>query len=192
MGAGRIALGSDPGLANCGFGVIRRDGSRLECLDAGTVSTDSARPLEERQRLIWSTFAELVRTHKPLVFGIEDQSGVNAAARQSVARQIAAARAGREVKGFGFNASNDGVIEIVGVLKSVAFAYGIPVLMLQPRTVKVGLMGPGGGSAEKQEIKAAILRTFPGIGRISSHAADGLAVALGAERESHIESRRAG
>lgn len=194
MTAARVAIGADPGLANTGFGVVRRLARSFEFADCGTVKTDSARPLEEREELIWSTFGELVREHRPVVFGIEDQSGVNAAARQNVARQLAAARTGREVKGFGFNASNDGVIEVVGILKAVAFAYRVPVVMLQPRTIKVQLCGPGAGKAEKSDIKAAVVRLFPELAdtRFSSHAADGLAIAVGAERVSFLESRRFG
>lgn len=188
----RVAIGGDPGLANCGFGVVRRLARAYECLDAGTVSTDSARPLEQRQELIWDTFGDLVREFRPVVFGIEDQSGVNAAARQNAFRQIQAARQGREVNGFGFNAANDGVIEVVGILKAVAFAYRVPVVMLQPRTIKVQLIGPGAGKAEKADIKAAIARMFPDVPRMSSHAADGLAIAIGAERVSFVDSRRVG
>lgn len=190
----RIAIGFDPGLANMGFGVIAREASRVVFVDAGTISTDSARPLEEREELIWREATALIRQHKPVVAGLEDQSGVNAAARQNVARQLAAARSGREVKGFGFNASNDGVIECVGILKAVAFAYRVPIVMIQPRTVKVQLLGPGAGKAEKSDIKTAVRRIFPELhdARISSHAADGLAIAIGAERHHCVECRRAG
>lgn len=187
-----IALGWDPGLANSGFGVIRRLGRRLDWLEAGTVTTDSARPLLERERHIWSTAVGLIREHRPQVIGIEDQSGVSAGARMAAKRAIDAARAGREVKFFGFNASNDGVTEVVGILKAAAFAYGVPVVMLQPRTIKVQLVGAGGGKAEKDQIKAVIARLFPDIGRISSHASDGLATAVTTERVWHLESARAG
>jgi crossover junction endodeoxyribonuclease RuvC len=192
--AERIALGADPGLANTGFGVVARAPQKLEFLDAGTIATDSARPLEEREQLIWETFSGLVREYRPVVIGIEDQSGVNAAARQNVARQLAAARAGRAVKGFGFNASNDGVIEVVGILKAVAFAYRVRVVMLQPRTIKVQLIGAGAGQAEKVDVKAGVVRVLPALvgARLSSHAADGLATAITAERVDFIESRRFG
>jgi crossover junction endodeoxyribonuclease RuvC len=188
----RVALGADPGLANTGFGVVRSHAQRLEFVDAGTVATDSARPLEEREELIWRTFSGLMHEHRPVVLAIEDQSGVNAAARQNVARQLAAARRGIEIKGFGFNASNDGVIEVVGILKAVAFAYRVPVVMLQPRTIKVQLCGDG--KAEKAQVKAALQRLFPELRdvRFSSHAGDGLATAVVGERVSRIDSLRCG
>lgn len=189
---GRVSVGFDPGLANCGFGVVERQGSRLTWLEYGTITTDAARPLEEREALIWSEASRLVAEHHPTVIGLEDQSGVATAARMNVKRQLEAARRGGEVQGFGFNASNDGVVEVVGVLKAVAFAYRVPILMMQPRSVKVQLLGTGSGKAEKQEIKAAIARLFPDAGRMSSHAADGLAIAIGAERISFLETLRAG
>ncbi len=186
-----IAVGTDPGLAALGFGVIRRDGRRLFWEEAGTITTDSARPLIERQRVIFWSLTRVLREHRPAVLGIEDQSGVSAGARMAVKRQLEAARRGQEVKGFGFNASNDGVIEVVGIIKAAAFAARVPVVMLQPRSIKVAVLGPGGGKADKDQIKAKIAQLFPDIGRISSHAADGFAAAIGAELQFQIESRRA-
>lgn len=186
------ALGLDPGLASLGFGAISRDGRRLEWLEAGTVTTDSARPLLEREQHIWETVTALLREHHPDCVGVEDQSGVSAGARMAAKRQLEAARRGQDVKGFGFNASNDGVTEVVGIIKAAAFAARLPVVMLQPRSVKVALLGAGGGKADKSQIKIAIDRLFPDLGRISSHAADGLAIAIGAERHHCVECRRAG
>ena len=43
-----IVLGIDPGLANTGYGVVRRAGSRMEVLDHGTLRTRPSTPTEER------------------------------------------------------------------------------------------------------------------------------------------------
>lgn len=186
-----VSVGIDPGLAASGFGVIRREGSRLNWIEAGTITTDSARPLVERERLIFWSLTRVLREHCPDVLGIEDQSGVSAGARMAAKRALEAARRGQEVKSFGFNASNDGVIEVVGIIKAAAFAARVPIVMLQPRSVKVALLGPGAGKADKDAIKAHVARLFPDLARVSSHAADGFAIAIAAALHHQIDIRRA-
>lgn len=189
----RLALGWDPGTAQCGFGVIAREGARLRCVDGGTIKSDSAKPLEERLYGIWADATAIVREHHPVVMGIEDQLGVAAAARANQNRKLAAARRGGHVADLGYTADTDGVIGVQFILMSVAFSYRVPIKLLQPRTIKVQMLGPGGGSAEKKDIKAAVERVLGLQGvRFSSHAADGFAAAITAERISAIDERRAG
>ena len=45
-----IVLGIDPGLANTGYGIVRRAGSRFEVLAHGTIRTKAATPTEEHAR----------------------------------------------------------------------------------------------------------------------------------------------
>lgn len=194
MSAARVALGFDPGTAQCGFGVIAREGQRVRFVDAGTVKTASAFTLTDRLQYIWRELTDVVREHRPLVMGIEDQLGMAARSRSNINRQLMAARKGEAVKGFGYNADNDGVMGAQFVAMSVAFAYRVRVILLQPKTIKVNVMGPGGGEADKAAIKAAVTRLFPELrdARFSSHAADGIAAAVTAERMDHVENRRAG
>jgi Holliday junction resolvasome RuvABC endonuclease subunit len=58
----------------------------------------------------------------------------------------------------------------------------------------VQLIGAGAGQAEKVDVKAGVVRVLPALvgARLSSHAADGLATAITAERVDFIESRRFG
>jgi len=193
VSAARIAAGYDPGSALSGFGVVACDGKRLRLVDAGTIITKPAFTLTERLEFIWQQLTAVVREHRPLVFGIEDQLGMAAKARSNANRQLMAARRGEEVKGFGYNADNDGVIGAQLIAMSVAFAYRVPVILLQPKTIKVSIIGPGGGEAKKSEMKAAVSRIFPEIvgARFSAHAADGIAAAVCAERRHRIESLRA-
>src|SRR5690349_14305632 len=114
----RIALGSDPGVSACGLGVLAMNGQQLELCDAITVRTEGDN-ITEREREIYQQATALIRRWHPLVFGIENQLGVAAAARANQNRKAAAIAKGTlSPSAMGFNADNDKVIEVVGVLKA--------------------------------------------------------------------------
>lgn len=194
MSAARLALGFDPGTAQCGYGVIAREGQGRRFVDAGTVRTESAFTLTDRLAYIHHELAAVVREHHPLVMGIEDQLGMAAKSRSNLNRQLVAARNGQRVEGFGYSADSDGVLGAQFTAMNVAFAYGVRVILLQPKTIKVSVVGPGGGEAEKKQVKAALVRLFPELEgqRFSSHAGDGIAAAFCAERMDFLENRRIG
>ncbi len=190
-------MGADPGVSSLGLGVIGRSGSALEFIAAATVHP-KGEALTEKEREIYQVTTALMRAHHPLVLGIEDQLGVAAAARANQNRKAAAVAKGLigpEV--MGFNASNDGVIEVVGVLKAAAFAYGVPIILMQPRSINLGVLGPGHAKTDKRDVKklvkdrlCLIIPTLRDV-RISLHATDALAAAFVAERQSAQESARA-
>jgi Holliday junction resolvasome RuvABC endonuclease subunit len=193
----RVAMGTDPGVSSLGLGVIGRSGSAVELLDHATVHP-KGESLTEKEREIYQRATAMMRQHHPLVLGIEDQLGVAAAARANQNRKAAAVAKGLigpEV--MGFNASNDGVIEVVGVIKAAAFAYGVPIVLMQPRSISLGILGPGQPKTEKAEVKklvkARLCLIIPSLRdvRISLHATDALAAAFVAERQSAQESARA-
>ncbi|MGA0069417.1 MAG: crossover junction endodeoxyribonuclease RuvC, partial [Miltoncostaeaceae bacterium] len=66
-----IALGIDPGLANTGYGVVRRAGSRMEVLAHGTIRTKAATPTEERLLALHDGLAVVIAEHRPEVAAIE-------------------------------------------------------------------------------------------------------------------------
>ncbi len=41
-----IVLGIDPGLANTGYGVVKRRGGRMAALDGGVIETAAGLPIE--------------------------------------------------------------------------------------------------------------------------------------------------
>jgi crossover junction endodeoxyribonuclease RuvC len=196
MSAARVAVGYDPGTAQSGFGVIARVGSRLELRDAGTIKTEPHFTLIERLEFIHHQLTAVVVEHRPLVMGIENQLGIAAAARGRLNGQIAQLRRGEQPKFIGYNSDNDGVMGAQFVAMSVAFAYRVRVVLLEPKTIKVMVAGQGSGDADKHAIKTAVQRVFPELqeARFSSHAADGIATAIGAERYDHNEglARRSG
>ncbi len=66
-----IVLGIDPGLANCGFGVVRRAGGRLVALDGGVVTTRSGLQPELRLAQLFDRLDELICEHEPDALALE-------------------------------------------------------------------------------------------------------------------------
>jgi Holliday junction resolvasome RuvABC endonuclease subunit len=191
----RVALGTDPGSSALGLGVIGREGQSVDLLAFETVRP-KADDLTECEREIYQRTTALIRAHHPLVMGIEDQRGVSTAARLQQKRALEAARKGHTIpEAYGYSADNDGVIEVVGVLKAAAFAYGVPIVLIRPQTMKIGILGNGHGDAEKDEVKAGLSRFVRGlidVKRISLNATDALGIAVCAERITFLETLRAG
>ena len=66
-----IVLGIDPGLANTGYGVVRRAGSRMEVLDHGTLRTRPSTPTEERLLALHDGLAGVIAANDADVASIE-------------------------------------------------------------------------------------------------------------------------
>lgn len=194
----RVAMGGDPGVSSVGLGVIGRSGSSLEYLDSTTVHPKGV-DLTAKEREIYQAATAFIRKYHPLVFGIEDQLGVAAAARANQNRKAAAIAKGMiGPEAMGFNASNDGVIEVVGVLKAAAFAYNVPIVLMQPRSISLGILGPGHGRDDKRDVKKLVKERLclliPGLRdvRISLHATDAIAAGVVAERSTFMQNLAVG
>ena len=66
-----IALGIDPGLANTGWGVVERNGSRFRCLAYGCISTSPDMELSRRLKKIHDQMAAVIDRYGPTCVGIE-------------------------------------------------------------------------------------------------------------------------
>lgn len=67
-----IILGVDPGLQRTGWGLIRKEGSNLKFINAGTLTSDNKRPLAERLLQLHDTLLEIITHHKPDAAAIEE------------------------------------------------------------------------------------------------------------------------
>lgn len=189
----RIAVGFDPGIGAAGLGAIAREGQRFELLHIETIRTDPADDLLVRERAIFDKVGAVLRKWHPVCLAIENQLRVAAAARGRAGAAMAALKAGRRPpKELGFNASNDQTIELVGIVKGCAFAYGIPVLMLEPQEGKSSVLGAGGSNGDKEAVKAALQRMFPNAPRASLNGWDAVSLAVGGEQRTNLQSRRVG
>jgi Holliday junction resolvasome RuvABC endonuclease subunit len=173
-----VAGGFDPGTAKSAIGLVERDGNRLKLLHRALIITKPDQPDNVRKRIIWSAISGPVLKYHPTVLGIEDQSQIAAAARGRANNDAKKGTKGAR----GFNIHNDKVLEVVGLVQGVAFAYGVRYKMLGAQSVKVGVLGKGGRSGDKKQMIAAIKVIFPELNepgvKLSEHEADALAIAI--------------
>lgn len=146
-----IVLGIDPGLANTGYGVVRRAGSRMEALSSGTIRTAAGTPPEQR----------LLALHDGLA-AVLGETPVDAAAIEAffvhpvstAAMGMAAAR---------------------GALLVACAEAGLAVAEYSPNAIKQSVTG--NGRAGKDQVRAMVAR-LTGVEAESDHAADALAAAI--------------
>ncbi len=146
-------LGIDPGTAACGYGVVRRDGSRLVAIDFGWWSTPARTQPERRLKRVHDEIAELIARHEPEAVAVEESFvGVDARSALSVGQARGAA--------------------LVACANS-----GVPCAEYAPATVKQAVCGYG--RADKAQVQRMV-RAILSLDREPSphHAADALAVAI--------------
>ncbi|HAQ23355.1 MAG: crossover junction endodeoxyribonuclease RuvC [Acidimicrobiaceae bacterium] len=148
-----FVLGVDPGLTRCGYGVIRRDGSRLEALAAGVLRTDSGAEPAVRLADLHREVGLLVDEYRPDEVAIERvlfQVNVRTAMQTGQAS---------------------------GVVMAAVAGAGIPVTLYSPNEVKEAVAG--WGNADKEQVERMV-RTQLGIDTPLRpvDAADAVAVAL--------------
>ncbi len=67
-----IILGVDPGTATTGYGIIKKEGDKLICLEHGCVLTSSRETFEKRLEEIFNKVTNLIEKWKPNLIGIEN------------------------------------------------------------------------------------------------------------------------
>ena len=149
-------LGVDPGLARCGWGIVRKteDGrQKTEAVDYGCVETGKELPMPERLNIISEELKKILQEHKPEVVAIEK---LFFGANEKTALNVGQAR---------------------GVIILTCQQFGIPISEYTPLQIKMALTGYG--RADKQQIQRMVkmllhLKEIPK----PDDAADGLAIAL--------------
>lgn len=148
-----IILGIDPGLANTGWGIVERSGSRYNCLAYGCVTTRAAEPLASRLAAIHDEIRRVIARYKPAECAVESVFfGTNAKS----------AFATGQARGVALLATAD---------SGAALAEYSPV---QIKSVVVG-----SGTADKNQV-TYMVRTLLSLDHDPrpDHAADALAVAI--------------
>lgn len=146
-----IVLGIDPGLANTGFGVVRRAGSRFEVLVHGTVRTKPSTPTEQRLLALHDALASVIAGTPPDAASIE-AFFVHPVSKASMG--MAAAR---------------------GALLVSCAQAGIAVTEYTPTAIKQSVTG--NGRADKDQVRAMVER-ITGVATDTDHAADAIAAAI--------------
>lgn len=146
-----IVLGIDPGLANTGYGVVRRAGSRMEVLAHGTLRTAASTPTEQRLLALHDGLVDVVSAHGPDAACIES---FFVHPVSTAAMGMAAAR---------------------GALLVACAQAGLPVAEYTPTAIKQGVTG--NGRAGKDQVRAMVAR-LTGVKTGTDHAADAIAAAI--------------
>jgi crossover junction endodeoxyribonuclease RuvC len=156
-----IALGIDPGIAICGYGVVReeRDGS-LKPLAYGVITTPKEDTLPKRLQTLRTELKSLIEIWKPAESAIEELFFV-----KNVKTGITVAQAR-------------------GVVMLTLADCGVPTHEYKPTIVKQAITGYG--NADKPQIQE-MTRMLLGLNAIPKpdDAADALAIAI-----AHIQSRK--
>jgi len=66
-----FALGIDPGVSRCGYGLVGRDGAGYRAVVAGVITTPPADPLPERLASLLAELTALIDEHRPHVVVVE-------------------------------------------------------------------------------------------------------------------------
>lgn len=147
-----IVLGVDPGTIITGWGVVRREGTRLHGVDAGVIEAGKESELPERLRRIYEELTQVIERHRPEAMAVED---IFFARSASAALTLGHAR---------------------GVALLAGANAGLSVFAYPPALVKRSVAGHGGASKEQvARMIGAILgwRDLPAI-----DATDALAIAV--------------
>lgn len=147
-----IVLGVDPGTRHLGWGVVRRDGTRLVHLGHGVIHTRVGADLAQRLVQIARELGAVIDRHSPAVAAVETlffHKDASAAAKLGHAR---------------------------GVVLLCAAERGITLAEYQPARVKRTIAGSG--RAEKAQVAQMISALLKLGGTPPSDAADALALAI--------------
>ncbi len=146
-------LGIDPGTAACGYGIVRREGSRLVAVDFGWFGTPAKEQPQLRLKRIHDEVCGLVARHAPDAVALEE-SFVGADARTALS--VGQAR---------------------GAALVACANADVPCAEYAPATVKQAVCGYGrADKAQMQRMVRAILALDEDPK--PHHAADALAVAI--------------
>lgn len=146
-----IVLGLDPGLRRCGWGAVRRDGSRLSHIGHGVIAPPTDAGLAERLAALSHALDDVIAQVRPDTAAVEET----------------------------FLNTNPGSTLKLGQARGVTLAAparaGVPTAEYSARTVKLALVGSG--KADKTQVAAMVGVLLPGVAA-KDDAADALAVAI--------------
>ena len=145
-------LGIDPGLRNCGWGVVEQTGSRLIFVAAGTVHSDARAALPARLLAIHDGLTDVLSRYAPHEAAVEE-TFVNKDARATL--KLGQAR---------------------GAVMLVPAKAGLPIGEYAPNQVKKTVIGVGHGT--KAQINLMVGMLLPQARWDSDDAADALAIAI--------------
>ncbi len=67
----QIILGFDPGLADTGYGLISKEGNKLEYIIAGSIQTDKNTDFSDRLEEIYKQTNKIIKKYNPDIIAVE-------------------------------------------------------------------------------------------------------------------------
>ncbi len=147
-----LVLGIDPGSVAAGWGLVRREGSRLSHVDAGVLRPPKGAAFADRLAFLHDAITTVVQTHRPDAFAIESVFSHNNARS---ALQLGHAR---------------------GIFLLAAAQASLEVHEYTPATVKKAITG--NGAAEKSQVRFMVERLLGVVIEGPMDRSDALAVAI--------------
>lgn len=68
----RVILGVDPGIADCGYGVISDDHGKLTCLTYGSIKTSPKDDLITRLNILYIELDKIIKKYQPDIVAAEE------------------------------------------------------------------------------------------------------------------------
>jgi len=147
-----VVVGIDPGSIATGYGSIRKTKAGVECLNFGCIRPPQNKPFQTRLEVIYDRLLEIVTQLRPDRVAVET---------------IFHSRSARAALVMG---------HVRGVVLLAAAKAGVEVHEYTPLEIKLSVVGSG--AASKKQVQFMVERILSPQGRLSSDAADALAVAL--------------
>ena len=147
------ALGIDPGIGRCGFGVVEKNQNQIITIDFGVIETSKEQNCLERLNIVYEGVAELIETYRPQFMGVESLY-------------------------FNTNITTGiSVAQARGVILLAGYRQNLPVIDVTPLQVKQQMVGYG--RAKKTQVIEMVMKIMKINEKISpDDAADALAVGL--------------
>lgn len=145
-------IGIDPGLRNCGWGIVEADGSRLSFVACGTVHSNAKLGLSARLRQLHEGLEAIIADHAPAEAAVEE-TFVNRDPQSAL--KLGQAR---------------------GIALVVPALAGLPVAEYAANVIKKTVVGAG--HAQKQQVAMMVRVLLPKAENAIADAADALAVAI--------------
>ncbi len=157
-------LGIDPGTAIMGWGIIDADGSDLQLVAYGALTTPAKTALPQRLEMLYNALAHVVAEHKPTTAAVEE---LFFSKNVTTALAVGHAR---------------------GIALLVLAQAGLSIAEYKPMAVKQAVVGYG--RADKQQMQHLVQMTL-GLDAIPQpdDAADALAVAMCHAYTAPLQSR---
>lgn len=68
----KIILGVDPGIADCGYGLIKEEGGKISCLSYGSIKTSPKDDLITRLDILYRELDKIIKKYQPNIASVEE------------------------------------------------------------------------------------------------------------------------